>query len=241
MNSITELKKTSAQGATTKSLNLTFIEGNIGAGKSTVLEELGKMNDQLILIREPVDVWTTIVDEDGVNLLHRFYEEPPRWAFTFQLVAFVTRLQRLTDILDKVPENATVVMERSILSDRNCFATHGRNIGNISKIEWDIYAMWFDWFNERIPQIKKARYIYLKTDPKVAHERIIKRKRSEESAIPIEYLTNISKLHDQWFDSAQTNSHTLVVDELNPKEVAEQVHALLCRTTDVCGRVSQMA
>ena len=218
-----------------KTFNMFFIEGNIGAGKSTVLQELRKIdaiskseNDsKIILVPEPVDVWTTIIDSDGVNILHRYYEDPKRWAFTFQITAFVTRLQRLIDVLNTAPDNATVIVERSILSDRNCFATYGYKTGNISEIEWKIYSMWYDWFRGHLSQLDNARYIYLKTTPEVSHQRIKRRSRSEESSIPLEYLRSINDLHDTWFNLRKVNQIIIDVNTIDSKTVASKVYDIL--------------
>ncbi|GAF88250.1 unnamed protein product, partial [marine sediment metagenome] len=63
-----------------------LFEGNIAAGKSTVgrrLHESGLFG----FIEEPVGAWQK---DFAANLLGMFYEDPKRWAFTFQLAAFTT-------------------------------------------------------------------------------------------------------------------------------------------------------
>ena len=60
------------------------IEGNIGAGKSTLISYLN-----LLTIKEPVDEWLNI---GGQNLLQKYYEDPKRWGLTFQLNAIHSRI-----------------------------------------------------------------------------------------------------------------------------------------------------
>ena len=52
------------------------IEGNIGSGKSTLLENLRKYyenNDAVVFLKEPVDEWEKITDENGETILKKFY------------------------------------------------------------------------------------------------------------------------------------------------------------------------
>ena len=59
------------------------IEGNLGAGKTTLLSLL-----QIPVIREPVEEWQNF---GGQDILKRYYHDPKRWAFTFQLHALHSR------------------------------------------------------------------------------------------------------------------------------------------------------
>lgn len=59
------------------------IEGNLGAGKTTLLSLLN-----ISCIKEPVDEWENL---KGTNILKNYYEDPKRWAFTFQLNAIHSR------------------------------------------------------------------------------------------------------------------------------------------------------
>lgn len=59
------------------------IEGNLGAGKSTLLSFLNVKT-----IKEPVEEWSNVA---GANILERYYNDPKRWAFTFQLNALHSR------------------------------------------------------------------------------------------------------------------------------------------------------
>ena len=70
---------------------LVTVEGNIGSGKSTMLNYFNKMED-VELCPEPVNQWC---DLDGHNLLGKLYEDPNRWSFQFQSYVQLTRLQIL--------------------------------------------------------------------------------------------------------------------------------------------------
>jgi deoxyadenosine/deoxycytidine kinase len=74
------------------------IEGNIGAGKSTLIELLKDklVNDEnIIFVSEPLDMWQNIQDNNGVNMLTKFYENQDKYAFPFQVMAFATRLLKM--------------------------------------------------------------------------------------------------------------------------------------------------
>ena len=95
-----------------------FIEGNIGVGKSTFL---GIVARALAVqpVYEPHTKWQSI---DGTeNLLDLFYKDTPRWAYTFQSYAFISRIREQQDHIRKNPYLPQVV-ERSVYSDRYCFA-----------------------------------------------------------------------------------------------------------------------
>ena len=60
------------------------IEGNIGAGKSTILEHLKETyadNEEVAFVDEPVDIWGTICDDKGEDILTKFYKDPTQYGF----------------------------------------------------------------------------------------------------------------------------------------------------------------
>lgn len=56
--------------------------------------------------------------------------------------------------------------------------------------------------------------VYLRTDPKMLHERIRQRARSEEQTIPLQYLMDLHTLHEQWLMENKQNlpAPVLVID-----------------------------
>ena len=72
------------------------IEGNIGSGKSTLLANLRKhyTNDSnVVFLKEPVDEWEKIKDENGTTILEKFYGNQEKYSFPFQMMAYVSRLR----------------------------------------------------------------------------------------------------------------------------------------------------
>ena len=107
-----------------------LLEGNIGAGKSTVGSML-KTSGLFDFIEEPVDRWQTGF---ASNLLEAFYHDMARWSFTFQILAFITRAKTWQEVLART-NHSRVVLERSIFTDRHVFATSMHRIGAMSETE----------------------------------------------------------------------------------------------------------
>lgn len=61
-----------------KNKNIYSIEGNIGAGKTTLINLINKYNNNIIVIEEPIKEWKNL---GGNNLLNEFYTNPKRWGF----------------------------------------------------------------------------------------------------------------------------------------------------------------
>jgi deoxyadenosine/deoxycytidine kinase len=177
---------------------LVSIEGNIGSGKSTVLEYLKTITDyNIIFVDEPVSEWISIKDKDGMNALDCFYKDQKENAFCFQVLAYITRLKKLMDKLKNIDNNShtIIITERSIETDRNVFAKMLYEEGLLTSIEWETYNYWFNTFKD----ISKVDMIlYIKTSPVKCLERINTRNRSEESTINLSYLEKCHSYHENW-------------------------------------------
>ena len=82
------------------------IEGNIGSGKSTMVDLLKKQYDNKILfgrkvvfLQEPVKQWENI-SSNGENILEKFYADQEKWAFSFQMMALNTIYMKLLLIFE---------------------------------------------------------------------------------------------------------------------------------------------
>ena len=84
-----------------------YIEGNIGAGKTTFVEALelylrDKEIGNAFIKREPVDQWLNTKDSTGKNLLEYFYEDTKKYGFAFQMNAFISRSNDILEIKNKI-------------------------------------------------------------------------------------------------------------------------------------------
>ena len=169
------------------------VDGNIGSGKSTFIKILKEVlpENQVEFACEPVDVWTSVSDDNGKNLLGNFYEDKDRWSYTFQNFAYITRLMELDRA--KNTGKPIIITERSVLTDRHVFAKMLNEAGHINKLEMEIYRYWYDYFDARV-----THTVYLKTSVDNCLTRIKKRAREAESSISGEYLKELETEHDNW-------------------------------------------
>jgi deoxyadenosine/deoxycytidine kinase len=194
-----------------ESASYTFIsiEGNIGSGKSTLLSKLRdhyKNNDNVIFLKEPVDEWAKIKDINGTTILEKFYADQEKYSFSFQMMAYVSRIKVLRDTLKEKTKNENdknknnnyiIITERSLYTDKMVFAKMLYDSGKIEDVNYQIYLNWFDTFSGEFPVHK---VIYVKAAPEKCYQRIAKRSREGEENIPIEYLTACSLYHDNMLD-----------------------------------------
>jgi deoxyguanosine kinase len=176
-----------------------MVEGNIGAGKSTFLKILEK-NLNIEAIFEPTKKWQDKDDQN--NLLHLFYRDTTRWAYTFQTYAFISRVEAMLEYQNKKFSKNVHVLERSVYCDRYCFAKNCFEAGLMSRIEWQIYKEWFSWLAEKYSPQPNG-FIYLRTTPETCLKRMQKRCRSEEKGISLDYLKAIHKRHEAWLISQE--------------------------------------
>lgn len=168
------------------------VEGNIGAGKSTFLKLL---NSYLAIqpVFEPHQKWQNI---DGDNLLDKFYKDTERWAYTFQTYAFISRIMEHDHYL-KHSSNQVLILERSVFSDRYCFAKNSYEMNVMNHLEWQLYKEWFAWLVYQYTTMPTG-FIYLQTNPQICYDRMKLRSRTEESMVSLDYLQMLHDKHENW-------------------------------------------
>ena len=196
---------------------LISIEGNIGSGKSTIINFLRTFDsDNVIFVDEPVDEWTSIFDSSGKNALVLFYENKEKNSFWFQILAYITRLRNLLKVLEK-SQNKIIVSERSIYTDHYVFASMLYESNYLSEMEWKTYKYWFDTF-DKVTSLDAI--IYVNTSPEECLKRINERSRVEEQdKIPLEYLQSCHKKHEEWIYNS--NIHQVLINGNNNKETVQ--------------------
>ena len=202
-----------------------YIEGNIGSGKTTFCKLLSEYynNEQKKIVLEPVDEWMTLEDVDGKNLLEKFYKDQDKWSFAFQMNSFISRVHKIYKAYED--KNSLLFVERSVFTDKHCFAKNCFESGKMNKIEYDIYNRWHEWLVDKF-EIKPDAYIYLKTSPEKSHERTQKRSRDGEGGIPLEYLKTLHEKHEDWLEKEKSEVPVLTVDvteDFNNKEKMEEI------------------
>jgi deoxyadenosine/deoxycytidine kinase len=143
------------------------IEGNIGSGKSTLLNALKQQyqtNQTIVFLKEPVDEWDKIKDKDGNTMLKKFYADQDKYAFPFQMMAYISRLKILRDIIKTVtadPQNHYVIItERSLFTDKLVFAKMLFESGKIEDVNYQIYLTKFILFVKMKKPSKLCKKIF---------------------------------------------------------------------------------
>jgi len=165
------------------------IEGNIGCGKSTMLNYFNRYPD-VELIPEPVPKWCNM---NGHNLLGKMYEEPKRWSFQFQSYVQLTRLQ----LLKKPTDCSVKIIERCLQNNRYCFLENHRKEDTLVTGELSVLCKWFDFLDNNM-DVQLDLIVYLRTSPEVAYKRIMARGRKEEAGVPMQFIENLHKSHEDW-------------------------------------------
>jgi len=186
------------------------VEGNIGSGKSTlvnILKDAYKTNPNIIFMQEPVDDWLEFKDKDGETIITKFYSDQKKYAFSFQMMAYISRISKLKKLVKSVEDNprAIIICERCVLTDRNVFAKMLYHDNKIDDINYQIYNAWFDEFIEDIPI---DGLVYVKAEPEISFNRVTKRNREGET-IPLEYLKNCNDYHNNWINNENIKVLTL--------------------------------
>jgi deoxyadenosine/deoxycytidine kinase len=198
---------------------LISIEGNIGSGKSTIINYLKTLdNKNIVFVDEPVKEWINI-KSNNKNALELFYEDQKKNSFWFQVLAYITRLRNLLDVIEKNPDKV-IITERSIYTDKYVFAQMLFESGNISDIEFQTYNYWFDTFESKT---KIDVILYVNTKPEECINRIKVRNRVEESNVKLDYLKSCHQKHINWLENKQKSKIIYINGHQNKENMKNDV------------------
>ena len=142
-----------------------------------------------------------------LTIIEKYYSDQKRYAFSFQMMAFITRIKQINNAIEDATENQIIITERCIFTDREIFAKMLYETHKIESIEYSIYLRWFDEF---VKNIDIDAFVYLDISPEICFERIKNRNRNGEE-IPIEYLNSLKEYHEEWI-YALPEEKVLVLD-----------------------------
>jgi len=192
------------------------IEGNIGSGKSTLINYL-KMhlgthlkNEDIVFLPEPVAEWETIRDTSGKTMLENFYEDQKKYSFPFQIMAYATRRALIQNAIRNNP-NSIIITERCLRTDRQVFLQMLYDTNLIESMMYQIYIKLFDTSADDCPI---DRTIYISATSDICHDRICKRNRSGENNISIDYLEKCNLYHDRMMDDVIQNNQGSTINHL---------------------------
>ena len=191
-----------------KSPFIISIDGNIGSGKSTLfnnLKTLLKGVKNIGFVPEPVEQWNEIVDKNNVPILTNLYSNIQKFAFRFQMMAYISRISLLREMCNKGIYDV-LITERSVYTDRNLFC---KMLYDDGIIEHDEYTIYNKWFHEFTDNLNLSHIIYVNADPEICFQRILKRNREGE-IVDIDYLERLHIYHEKWLNKCEYPVHTIL-------------------------------
>ena len=178
----------------TEKYNYIAIEGNIGAGKTSLASLMSdEFNARVVLER--------FADNP---FLPKFYEDKERFAFPLEMSFLADRYQQLSDDLAQFN-----LFKNLIVSDYYIFKSLIFAQVTLQKDEYALYRKMFDIMYKEISKPDLYIYLYQNTDRLL--ENIKKRGRDYEQNIQADYL---QKIHDGYHNFIKTEQHlnTLIID-----------------------------
>lgn len=181
------------------------IEGNIGAGKTTLSHLLAKhYNARLVL------------EEFAENpFLAKFYEQPQQYAFPVELFFMAERYKQLKEMVNSKDLFQSVTVSDYLFTKCLLFAKV-----NLPEEEFRLYQKLFDIIHQQLlfPDI----VIYLHAPVQRLQQNIRKRNRPYEQHIPDEYLFNLQETYTSYIK--QHNITTIFIDAANADFIDNPAH-----------------
>jgi len=184
------------------------IEGNIGAGKTTLAHLLSKkLNARLIL------------EQFSDNpFLPKFYENPKQFAFPLELFFMAERYKQLKEMINTNDLFQNITISDYVFSKCLLFAKV-----NLPEEEFRLYQKLFDIIQQQL--VFPDLIIYLHSPVEKLQKNIRKRNRAYEQTIPDEYLFNIQETYTSYIK--QHNIRTLFIDASNADFLGTAQHLQL--------------
>ncbi|MGE5108118.1 MAG: deoxynucleoside kinase [Sphingobacteriales bacterium] len=181
------------------------IEGNIGAGKTTLAHLLAKHYNARLILEEFADN----------PFLAKFYENPAQYAFPVELFFMAERYKQLKDLVHTKELFQHITVSDYLFTKCLLFAKV-----NLSDEEFRLYQRLFEIINQQL--IQPDILIYLHAPVTKLQENIKRRNRSYEQNIPDDYLFNIQQTYTHYIK--QHNIKTLFVDAGNADFLGNEAH-----------------
>ena len=174
------------------------VAGNIGCGKSTLVEFL-RRRYKLKLFFEP--------NADN-PYLKDFYQDMKAYAFKSQIYFLAHKFRMQQELESEAVARRSSKIEQFTKMPRS-FAAYLHRRRCITKRDWQVYQALYSSILEslRPPDL----LIYLRADVRTLRRRIKLRGRPEEQDIPTSYIRRLNELYEEWFDSYD-RSRTLVIE-----------------------------
>jgi len=185
--------------------NFITIEGNIGAGKTTLAHLISKQLNARLILEEFADN----------PFLPKFYENQQQYAFPLELFFMAERYKQLKDLLQTKDMFQNVTISDYLFTKCLLFAKV-----NLPEEEFLLYQKLFDIINPQL--IQPDLLIYLHAPVSKLKENIKKRNRNYEQAINSEYLFSLQETYTQYIK--QHNIKTLFIDASSADFLGNEKH-----------------
>ncbi len=159
------------------------VAGNIGVGKSTLVDLLGKRLE-CTPYYEPVTENPYLPD---------FYEDMPAWAFHSQVFFLAHRLRIHRQLLDHA---SSVIQDRCVYEDAEIFARNLYRQGAMRPRDFQTYCDLYEVLSQLLPPPDLV--IYLRASVSTLISRISRRGRDYEQDISPAYLEDLNELYEAW-------------------------------------------
>lgn len=190
-------------------MTIVTIDGNIGCGKSSVLNYLHR-NNKIAIDLEPVESWT--------SFLIKIYEKNCEY-FKFNVRVWLDRcwIQEKTDKI-------LILIERSPYFIKNVFIQSQYDNDLITEDEYNILQ---ELYKKTDMLWISNIYIYLRSDPEKCFNRIKKRNRQCEKTVSLDYLTILHNYHEDKYKEAVKNNMNIYVIDIEDKTLTDITNELL--------------
>ncbi len=159
------------------------VAGNIGVGKSTLVEMICSRLD-----------WEPFYEPHTENpYLADFYADMNAWSFQSQIFFLTHRLRIHQQLLHS---NGSVIQDRSIYEDAEIFARNLYLQGFLSGRDYQTYHSLYQTLADFLPPPDLV--IYLRASVPTLTKRIQIRNRDYEKTIPDDYLSQLNGLYESW-------------------------------------------
>ena len=185
--------------------NFITIEGNIGAGKTTLAHLLSKRLNARLILEEFADN----------PFLPKFYENQQQYAFPLELFFMAERYKQLKELLQTKDMFQNITISDYLFTKCLLFAKV-----NLPEEEFLLYQKLFDIINPQV--IQPDLLIYLHAPVSKLKENIKKRNRNYEQSIASEYLFSLQETYTQYIK--QRNVKTLFIDSSTADFLGNEEH-----------------
>lgn len=177
------------------------VAGNIGSGKTTLVELLAKHFG-----------WDPMFEKvDDNPYLANFYDDMRRWSFNLQ-VYFLNK--RFRSLIEHRKKHKDIIQDRTLFEDAYIFAPNLHAMGLMATKDYKTYLDSFELINSFIepPEL----LIYLKASVPTLIRNIQKRGRDYETSIRLDYISSLNDRYNKWIENyAESQLLIINIDDID--------------------------